>query len=230
MAQIRLKFIPPDEEGITALNVYESAAKESPFTLVETTTEVGTYPNWINEYVATAITNPSWWFSITWVIDGVETDLSSPIKGGTDTLVEQIVNRVRERDSSLNERIVAQEAEGAIQTVYGDSQDPYDADLAATVSYRKLQGLVYLVMARAYIAKAVTSSSGSVQSATMGLVSFKSATNAQSVTKDVQALIDLANRELGISTSFVMLMEDIEEATYQTYDHSRLVSGWVNIE
>src|SRR4051794_1709245 len=138
MAQIRLKFIPPDEEGITALNVYEALAKDGVFTLKETTNAVGISPDWITEYLATAIDSPTDWFAITWTIDGVEGALSQPIQGGTSTLVEKVVSRVLERDPSLDERIVTQEAEAAIQQVLGDNVDPYDATLTDTISYRKL--------------------------------------------------------------------------------------------
>lgn len=235
MASITLDFVPPGEEGVTALNVYESASQNGVFTIKQTTTAVGTYPDYISRFEFTQIDNPSDWFAISWTINGIEGELSQAIKGGTTTLVQKIVNRVHDRDSSLNERVVTQEAEAAIQMIYGETADPYDPNLASSISYRKLNGLTNLVMARSLIARTVLQSaaSGTLDSATLGLVSFKSGTTTsavQRVAADVEALIEAANRELGITTSFVMLMDEIEEPTYPTYDHSRLVSGYVSIE
>lgn len=229
MADVPLNFIPPGEEGVTALLIYESGAQAGPFVPIETVTAVGTYPDYITEYMTSAATAADDWFTISWLINGIETEMSQPIKGGTTTLVQKIIDRVRDRDRFLSERVVAQEAEAAIQQAFGDNVDPYDSALVASTSYRKLMGLVYLTMARSYVFGPLAQGSSSVESATMGLVSIKESSSTTDE-KAIQKLLDLANAELGLSTSYVMLMEDAEEAQYITYDHSRLVSGWLAIE
>lgn len=231
MAKLTLDFIPPGDPNIAALVVYESATATGPFTQIDRSTVVGTYPDYITRYTTNSAGSVSDWFTIAWEnTDGIVGPMSAPWKGGTTSLVQKIIDRVRDRDPSLSERVVAQEAEGTIQMVLGNDVDPYDPSL--TVSYRELNGLVYFVLARATIVRSIlnTASSGSVESATLGLVSFKSGASASSVKAEVEGLIDLANKELGIGTSFVMLLDDIDVVQYITYDHSRLVSGWVSIE
>lgn len=228
MAKVRLDFTPPSEPDIAALHIYESVTQGGPYAPIERVTDIGAYPSYISYYTTLLATSATNWFSIAWeTTAGIVGPQSAPIQGGTDTLVNQIITRVRERDSSLDERVVTQEAEAAIQMVLGDQVDPYDPTL--DLSYRKINGLVYLVMARSVIARAISTQTGSIESATLGLVSFKSQNGTQQ-TVDVQALIDLANKELGIGTSFVFQLASVEQQSYITYDHSRLVSGWLTID
>lgn len=228
MAKVRLDFTPPGEPDIAKLHIYESPAKDGPYSPVETVTNIGTFPDYISYYSTDLAASATNWFSISWeTVAGIEGPQSAPIQGGSTTLVNQIIIRVRERDASLDERVVTQEAEGAIQLAFGNDVDPYDPTLV--VSYRQLNGLTYLVMARAYTVQAVTTAGGAIDSATMGLVSFKNTSGAKS-TIDVGALIDMANRELGIGTSFVLQLEDIAQQPYITADFSRLVSGWLTID
>lgn len=229
MVKVTLDFIPPDADDIAALIINESVSKGGPFVQIERTTAIGVAPNYITRYTTANAASETDWFTIQWEnAAGDVGEMSAPWQGGTTSLVQKIIDRVRERDSTLDERVVAQEAEGAIQMLLGDNADPYDPTLS--VSYRQLNGLVYLVLARALIVTAITTQAGSIESATMGLVSFRNQTGRKT-TVDVASLIDLANKELGIATSFVLQLGDIED-TYSTdfYDHSRLVSGWVNIE
>jgi hypothetical protein len=193
-------------------------------------TAIGTYPEYIDKYTTDLASNAADWFTIQWEDSkGAQTPLTAAIQGGTGTLIDKIVTRVLERDRTLDRRVVSQEAEAAIQQALGENVDPYDPTLVTSISYRKLGGLVYLTMARSYIVAALSTTSEAVSSATMGLVSFKQSSGTN-VSRDVESLIDLANRELGISASFVMILADIEECTYPTYDHSRLVSGYVTID
>lgn len=228
MAKVRLDFAPPSEPDMAKLHIYEAGLKTGPFNEIEVVTAIGAYPDYFSYYMTSNAVSTTDWFTIAWeTTGGIIGDQSAPIKGGTTTLVHQIVSRVLERDSSLDEAVVTQEAEGAIQMVLGDNVDPYDS--ALSVNYRKLNGFVYLVLARSYTVRAISTSSGSIESATLGLVSFKSASGAKQ-TVDVQSLIDIANKELGIGTSFVLQLESIAQEPYITYDHSRLVSGWLSIE
>lgn len=227
-AKVRLDFVPPNEPDIAKLHIFESVLKTGPYSDIEVVTAIGAYPDYITYYMTSLAAASDHWFSIAWeTTGGIVGDQSAPIKGGTTTLVHQVVTRVLERDSSLDEAVVTQEAEGAIQYVLGDDVDPYDA--AVSVSYRKLNGLVYLVLARALTVRAISTSSGNIDSATMGLVSFKTVSGAKQ-TVDVQSLIDIANKELGIGTSFVLQLADIAQQPYITADFSRLVSGWLTID
>jgi hypothetical protein len=234
MASVPLDFIPPDDPNITKLYIYEGASATAAFTLIDTVTAVGAYPNYISQYTTTLAVSPTDWFRIQWEnASGARSAMSQPMQGGADLAIGKIIRRVLQRDSSLDENVVSQEAEGAIQMVFGDNTDPYDPML--TMSYREINGLVYLVLARSLIVRSIQQSAsiGNVDSATLGLVSFKSGSttsSSSSVKSDVQDLIDLANGELGLGTSFVMLLDDIDTTQYLTYDHSRLVSGWLSIE
>jgi len=231
MPSVTLKFTPPEDDNIAALRVYEAADAIGPFTLIERTTSVGIAPDYIDEFTTTLAVSKTDWFAIAWEnVGGDVSDLSVPIKGGTNTWVGEIVKRVMERDSSQNMNIVTQEAEAAIESV---GVDPY-SDVAGA-RYGQLVGLTYLVLARAIIATAVVTTSGgaNVSSATLGLISFRNETSASAVTKaqaDTKALIDMANNYLGISTSFVLQLEEITaELGISSYDHSRLI-GWVGLE
>jgi hypothetical protein len=203
---VPLQFSPPTDENIVTLRVYESALAEGPFLLIDTTNEVGTYPDYIDNYTTEMANSAIYWFAIQWVDEsGAESPLSAPIQGNANTLVAEVVQRVRDRDPYLNTRVVIQEAEAAIQGYFGGVQDPYDPTLTAT--YQVLNGLAYLTMARAHLFIAATS--GDVDSATIGLVSFRSSSGASSLA-DIERLIAMANEMLNISTSVILLLEDIQ--------------------
>lgn len=209
MTSVFLEFVPPMREGFVKLHIYESASLTDPLTLIETVEDIGTYPNYISSYSTDQATSRDDYFAIQWEDDKeVLTDVSTRVKGRTETLPGQVMDRVRQRDSTLDAGVVAQEAESAIEMVF--NKDPYSVDLSVDVAegrrYRTLNGLVYMVLARSLLASIVQSSATS--QATMGLVSFQSSTSTNRV-KDVADLIDMANRELGINQSVVIDMERI---------------------
>ena len=231
MASVPLSFISPDEPNLIKLHILESTSALGPWSEIEVVTfPLGEPPTDYTTNVAISATD---WFSIQWEDNkGAFSDLSPAVQGGVDLLIHKVVKRVMERDSTLDRRVVVQEAEAVIESFFGS--DPYSPTLTAT--YRQLSGLTYLVLARSAIATAVissTSGSSNVASATLGLVSFRNeAGTASAVTKaqeDVKALLDLANMYLGISTSFVMQLEEIcTTYSLSSYDHSRLI-GWVGL-
>lgn len=207
MASVHLTFQPPDEPNITHLHIEEAPAKTGPFAEIENVTPVGVYPDYMTEFTCNLAVNALDWFRIRWEDDkGAFTAYSQPFPGGSTTLIGQIVRRVRERDTSLNVQVVIQEAEAAIQMHFGESVDPYDTTLVA--SYRVLNGLTYLVMARAIIARTLLTQN--TASATIGLVSWRKDTTVQN-RADVQQLLDLANKELGIGTSLVLQLEEVQQ-------------------
>lgn len=213
MPSIPLQFIPPDVEDLVALNIYESANALGPFIKIETVNDIGVYPTYIDNYTTDLATSEDDWFAVDWTdAKGAVTPKSAPIKGGTTTLVDQIVSRVRQRDSSVSVQVVAQEAEGAIEKYLG--VDPYTVYDPTVFSYSQLNGITYLVLARTFLVQSAQSSD--VSSATLSLVSFRTESGTKK-SVDVQALIDLAADELGISSSRVLQM-CIEEVDY-----------WVNV-
>jgi hypothetical protein len=230
VASVVLDFVPPSEPDIAALRVFEAPSSAGPFAQILRTTAVGTYPNYLTRLAVTAasVTN---WFSIQWEdVNGVLSPQSAPIQGGTDTLVGRVVARVLQRDSTLSEPVVTQEAEAAIATYL--NIDPYDPDV--TVTYAQLNGLTYLVMGRTMISRQLQqAASGSVDDATIGLVSMKSGTTSTSQTsqsKDaVKDILELAMQELGVPRSVILhLAEPTTIGSFSSYDHSRLI-GWVGL-
>jgi hypothetical protein len=130
-----------------------------------------------------------------------------PVQGGTSSVVAQVVDRMMLRDPTLNENIAVQEAEAVI-SFYFNVLDPYTVD-PATVTPSQLSGLTMLALARCYVVNMLTV--GQTQSYTAGLIQQ----NTGSVTKqqgNIDGLITMANRLLGISTSFVALIEEIAVA------------------
>lgn len=212
---VHLSFVPPEREGFTKLHIFEAPNATDPLAAIEEVTVIGVYPDYISEYTTNMATAIDDWFSIQWEDDkGAKTPITARIKGGTETLVGQVVRRVMERDRSLPEVVVVQEVEGAIEYVF--NKDPYTVDAATDIiagrKYRMLTGLVYLAMARTYLSESAQTQD--VQQATIGLISFKTATGS-SRTVDVGKLIDLANGLLGISTSIVLQIESLEVGLWE---------------
>lgn len=204
MASVHLSFIPPDRAGFILLRILEAPDLTTPMTLIETVTDVGTFPNYITSYSTDDAAASDNYFAIQWEDDkGVRTPVTARIKGGTQTLVGKIVERSLQRDLSLNEDVVRQEAEGAIESYYGTGTDPYEIDVAS-VSYAQTNGLVYLTMARAYIFE--QAKAADAQSVQLGLVTMRSSSTSS---RNIDGLIELANASLGIGTSLILQMEDI---------------------
>jgi hypothetical protein len=224
MASVPLVFNLPAEEGLTALKIYESTSADGPWTLIETVTAIGTYPDYIHEYSTDNATSAENWFSISTVDQAaVESDLSVPMKGGTQTVVNMVTERVMQRGTMLDESVVIQEAEAVIEQYFG--QDPYTVD-PAKVSYSVLTGLTYLTLARTFVVEQVqaTSGGGAADSWTAGLVSMKSGTNAtQSSQVSFDWLMKQAASLLGIGTSRVAQMA-IPENAYSCAGLSKLIN------
>lgn len=207
MASIALEFIAPDMPDLAELQIYESANQSGPYTLIETVTSIGSFGNYIENYTSTFATSLDNWFMIQWQDSkGAQSKQSTPIKGKTQLLIGRIVDRVLQRNVALSPQVVAQEAEAAIEVFFG--ADPYTVDddnLATGRKYQIINGLTYMVLARTMLVRLIQT--GSLQSATLGLVSFKNISGQQKL--DIQELVDLANKELGIDQSVVIDMERI---------------------
>lgn len=229
---VRLDFAPPPQDDVVALHVYEGATVDGVYSQIERTMAVGVYPTYISHYTTDLANSVTDYFSIAWELgSGVLTPRSRGVKGGGDTsVVAKVVERVMQRDRTLDEAVVAQEAEAAVYSFFGT--DPYDATLVPT--YKELNGLVLLVLARSLIVRMIqTTASGSADSFTLGLVSAKADTSSSSqVNSDnaIKKLLDLAMSELGVPSSVILELAEPKYASGLTsYDHSRLI-GWIGLE
>jgi hypothetical protein len=203
--EIPLTFVPPDVENLVSMMIWEGPSSDGPFVVIETVTDIGSYPTYIDNYTTDLASSPTDWFALTWEDDkGAETELTQAIQGGVHTLVAEITQRCLQRMPRLSLQVVTQEVEGTIQTYMGEMTDPYDPTLESTVSYRKKNGLTYMAIARTLMGEMLMESA--VESATMGLITFKAANTTQML-KNIEELIAMAEADLGISGSRVIDME-----------------------
>lgn len=199
---VALEFALPGQPDIQSISIYESDVPEGPFALIETISDVGTYPGYINNYTTEMATSVDYWFAISWMDEkGAVSELSQPVKGNTQSIVSIITERVMQRGITAIESVVIQEAEAVAEAYFG--MNPYEVPLP--VSYSVLSGLTYMTMARSLVSQIVSSSSGSVQSWTAGLVSMKSGDNT-TIQQEFDWLVGLASNLLGINVSRIAQM------------------------
>jgi|SRR5215471_2144627 len=205
---VRLDFTPPTIPDVKTLHVEEAPNSTGPFVEIDSTTAVGTYPNYISYYTTQSATDLNYWFRIRWeTSEGVFTPYSGSLQGGTKTLVQEIVDRVMLRNPNLNEVIVTQEAQAVVSEVMG-TQDPNSLPVSAA-TYVQLRGMTNLTLARSLIATYLASG-GTVSKFTAGLVSLQTGSTTADPTKAIEALIKAANDDLGLYYSVVLLMADVE--------------------
>lgn len=207
MADVRLDFVPPDLPDLTKLIIYESSIKEGTYAPIEEVTAVGAYPDYISYYTTENATQKNYWFAIEWEDSkGAQFGMSQPLQGGTNTLVGEISLRVLQRDPSADEKVVVQEAQAAVQTVFKVA-DPMSLSVGDATA-KQLSGLVLLTMARVSLTTLIASSQS--QSYTAGLVSQKTSQGAGADRELIAYLLKEASTILGMSFSVVMLLEDID--------------------
>lgn len=218
---VELQFLPPETEDIVTLHVEEAISSGGPFSEVQTF-PAGTYPNYIDSAVVTDAVNPEDWFRIRWEDEtGNFTPYSPPIQGGTTTIVAQVMDRVILRDASVNHLIAGQESEAAVSWYYG-VDDPYSVD-PSEANPKVLSGLTILTLARVYLSRLITQATAGKWQA--GLVSMDASASNNSAMKNIEMMIDLANRELGRNVSVIAVLEEISVAggykSIKSYDVSR---------
>lgn len=210
MASVPLRFTPPEIEDVVSMKVYESPTMGGTYLEIEEVTGVGTFPGYISHYTTDQATSRNYWFAISWVDSkGAESDLSAPIQGGEETLVGKIVTRVMQRDVSVSVNIATQEAEAAISK-YFNVLDAFSVD-PATVSPSVLSGLVNLTLVRSYLTRIITAS-GSSSKWVAGIVSMDDSSQTKGQVANIEALLRLANADLGLQYSVVFLMKEITVA------------------
>lgn len=209
---VRIDFAPPQDDDIVALRVHEAAAVGGPYSQIERTTAIGTPPNYISRYTTDLAASKTDWFAIQWEYgSGVLGPMSSGVQGGSQSLVAQVVSRVMLRDPTVNENIAIQESESAVSS-YFSTADPYSVDPSeASPTVKSGLTLLALALSQLYI---VATSTGSVQKFTAGLVAMDKGSSSTSQRKvaDIEALIKLANKMLGLNYSVIAQLEEIEVA------------------
>ncbi len=208
MASLILDFVPPEYPGFNALKVFESATQAgAPGVLIQTfVVTPGAYPTRI---VVTAATSISDWFTIQWqTAEGVTSEFSQPIQGGTTTLVGILINRVLLRQPTANEIIILQATEAVVAEVF-NVDDPYSVN-PELVSAQYMEGMTLFIMARNLMyGIAASSSSSSGSGWTAGLVSMKATTaDTAKVSREmIEWLLREAARLLGMSYSRIAQLE-----------------------
>jgi hypothetical protein len=228
MKSIRIDFNPPRDRGFEELKIWQSTTATGPWQLIETVTEIGAYPDYISDYTTDQAGDNAAYLAVEWVDDkGASTDLSNPLQVGTEKLVGEIVNRVMQRDSTLDENVIFQETEAVVEDYF--DVDPYSLDVSYA-NYKTITGLTYLVLARSLITTQITqAAAANFDSVTLGLVSIKSgSTSSQQQTNlrnYLDQLLELANTNLGINTSVILQMEAIQVGGRKAieWDQSRLM-------
>lgn len=213
---VRLDFTPPSIPDIIKLHVEEAPASAGVFAEIDSTTQVGSYPNYISYYTTQVASDLNYWFRIRWeTSDGVFSPYSSTLQGGTKTLVQDIVDRVLLRNPNLNEIIVTQEAQAVVAQYFG-TDDPNSIPVTGA-SYVEIRGMTNMTLARSLVAT-FFATGGTVSGFTAGLVSIKAGTTGGTdPSKAIEALVKSANIDLGTGESFVLLLKQIGNGADRPY-------------
>lgn len=226
MAALPLMFVPPSDPDIQTLHIYESSSADGNFVEIDTV-PAGTYPDYIDRYVTQNAVNANDWFAIAWSTpEGVVSPLSDPIKGGTTTLIGEMVERVLLRSPHLDERLVLQEAEATVSYIYKED-DPYSIDIA-TVDPLWLTSLSELALIAAlYVTTANLGATASDYTA--GLISERNSIDTTTALTNLERLEKRILRRLGIGGSLIASIQDHPyvfplTGNKTTYDSSRILS------
>lgn len=203
MASVHLDFVAPDIPDLAQLEIYEATTPEGAFTLIETVTEIGVYPDYLSEYTTNLAVSDTNWFRIRWADEkGAVTGYSQAVQGNASSLVKKLVDRIQLRAPTVNEGVAVQVAEYVISEVMG-TDNPYDPTLNPT--YRQLEGMTLLGVARSLIHESAVSASDTSQWVA-GLVSMKSGSSTETSTKIIDYLLKEAARALGFSFARIAQM------------------------
>ncbi len=207
MPTVRLDFVPPINPNLAKLRIFEGPSPDGPFEMIEETTAIGTSPAYITSYSTTQADNIDDWFAIRWVqTNATELPLSQAVQGTPTTAVGEIMSRVLLRYPAADPAIVAQEAELVLTMLYGTSDPPIES-----ISPIHMSAITQLVLARSMMWSMVSSSQSA--SYTAGLVQQKTDTSTATMSQGlIQAMIDGAMKQLGLSYAVVAQMQEIPVA------------------
>jgi hypothetical protein len=222
MASVYLRFVTPDVDDLVTMNIYEGTDPAGSFHLIESVTNIGIYPEYIDNYTTNAAASNANYFCIEFIDNkGASTNLSAPVKGDVSLAVSEIQQRVLERDNRIDERVALQETESALQWAF-PGYDPYDA--ALTLTYVEKRGITNLTLAMCYLTEMAHTMGGSWVA---GVVSLKVSDQAIKMRAEaIDKLILWANRDLGTNFSMVAYLQDLVIAggmQMATLDQSRLM-------
>jgi hypothetical protein len=227
MAALPLTFIPPEEPGISQLHIYESpTGADGTFTEIDTIS-AGSYPIYIDHYTTQNAISIDDWFAIAWsTVDGVVSPLSEPIKGGTTTLIGDIVQRVILRSPDLDENVVLQEAEATVCYLYR-VDDPYSVD-ETTVTPLWKNSLAELTEIATLWATTVNRGA-TAQDYSAGLISERNTIDTRTALDNLTRWEKRIMRRLGIGGSLIASIQDSQyilnlTGVKSTFDSSRILS------
>lgn len=224
---VPLSFVPPPDPDIVRLHVFESNNPVSGFTEIDSVL-TGTYPNYITRYVTALANSVDDWFAIQWEdASGARSALSAPIKGGTTTLIGELIERVMLRSSTLDENVVLQEAEAVVSFIY-KVDDPYSVNIASVNSLWLTELTTLVLAASLYVT--TTIQGATTQDYTAGLISERNSIDTRSVQENLERLERRALRRLGIGGSLIASIADSKYLVSVTgvktsFDSSRLLSA-----
>jgi hypothetical protein len=196
-----LVVIPPTEPGIVTLHIFESpTGADGSFVEIDQL-DAGTYPDYNTEYVTQKAISDTDWFAIAWsTSSGIISPLSEPIKGGTSTLVGDIVERVLLRSPDLDENIVLQEAEATVSYIY-KVDDPYSVD-ETTVNPLWMTSLAELALIAALYVTTVNLGA-TAQDYSAGLISERQSVDTRTTLDNLTRMEKRLLRRLGIGGSLI---------------------------
>jgi len=202
---VPLGFLPPSQPNMVKLHILESSSPDGPFYEIESTDQIGSYPDYISFFETTKANNSQDYFSIIWEDSkGALTPTSSPIQGGRKTLLGEVVERVMIRNPELDKNVVGEEAAAIIERALHIS--PFITDYAY-LTRSQILGLVYVTLASTLFSELVSEGYTDIDY-TAGLISEKANSNLTSISETIQKLEKRGMRLLHMPGSLIATVND----------------------
>ncbi len=85
MASLILDLLAPrDMKELVSIRIMESTVQAGPYHEIDTFSDVGVYPDYIDQVTTENAADPNGWFMVEWIdADGVVSETSIPVQGGT---------------------------------------------------------------------------------------------------------------------------------------------------
>lgn len=225
MAKVPLTFRPPTDPDIVRLHIFESDNPSTGFTEIDSVA-AGVYPEYITHYTTLLASAADDWFAIQWEnAQGVLSPISASVKGGTTTLIGELIERVLLRSPELDENIVAQEVEATLSYIY-KKDDPYIID-PVTVNFLWMTELTNLALA-ASLYVVYVQDTARARDYTAGMISERNTLDPRAL-DNIERLERRALRRLGIGGSLIASIS-VSDSKFQVtgtktnFDASRLLS------
>lgn len=228
MFTIPIKFVQPQEPDLVKLHIYEGSDPGGLFYEIDSSSDIGEFPEYIDEFTTTQARDPMDWFAIQWEDNkGAKTELSAPLQGGSKTLIGEIVERVLLRSSELNQALVTEEAESLLE--WWKSADPYTLNLD-DYTYTQITALADLTMVNTFYAL-LAERAGSTTDYRAGMISESYSGYPVQSDSSLRNLELRALKRLGIGGSRIASIEKWDHnhefeicGVKTTFDSSRTLS------